>query len=137
MWFHVDPTSGVPIYLQIVEQIRSAAATGVLQEGEALPSVRELAVELAINPNTVARAYRELQRDGVISVTRGSGTRVSPRPPSITEAEAATRLRSSARRLAVEAYTLGVSRDGLGHAVAEASNEVWGSVNRGSVVKSE
>lgn len=137
MWLHVDPRSGVPIYLQIVEQIRSAAATGVLQEGETLPSVRDLAVELAVNPNTVARAYRELQRDGVISVARGSGTRVSPRPPSITETEAATRLRSSARRLAVEAYTLGASRDELARVVAEVSDQVWGSNNRGSVVRDE
>ncbi len=127
MWVHIDPTSGVPIYLQIVQQIRSAAATGVLQEGEVLPSVRELAVELAVNPNTVAKAYRELQREGVISVARGTGTRVSPRPPSIPDDEVSARLKSSAHRVAVEAYSLGVSREDLIHAVTEASDEVWGS----------
>jgi GntR family transcriptional regulator len=125
MWIHVDPTSGVPMYLQIVEQVRSAAATGVLQEGEPLPSVRELAVELAINPNTVARAYRELQREGVITVERGTGTRISSRPPSISSDEVAARLQSAARRLAVEAYSLGVSREELMSAVAEALNDVW------------
>lgn len=125
MWIHVDPTSGVPMYLQITEQVRSAAATGVLQEGETLPSVRELAVELAINPNTVARAYRELQREGVITVERGTGTRISPRPPAISDDEVATRLQSAARRLAIEAYSLGVSRDELARAVAKASDDVW------------
>jgi len=127
MWLHVDPTSGVPIYLQIVQQIRSAVATGVLEEGEELPSVRELAVELAVNPNTVAKAYRELQRDGVISVARGSGTYVSTTPPSISRAEAAERLRSAARRVAAEAYSLGASRGELIQVVDEASNEVWGA----------
>lgn len=125
MWIHVDPTSGVPMYLQITEQVRSAAATGVLQEGETLPSVRELAVELAINPNTVARAYRELQREGVITVERGTGTRISPRPPAISDDEVATRLQGAARRLAIEAYSLGVSRHELARAVAKASDDVW------------
>jgi len=127
MWLHVDPTSGVPIYLQIVQQIRSAVATGVLEEGEELPSVRELAVELAVNPNTVAKAYRELQRDGVISVARGSGTYVSTTPPSISRAEAAERLRSAARRVVAEAYSLGASRGELIQVIDEASNEVWGA----------
>lgn len=114
------------MYLQIVEQIRSAVATGVLQEGEALPSVRELAVQLAINPNTVAKAYRELQREGVISVERGTGTRVAHQPPSMSSSEVATRLQNAARRLAIEAYCLGVSRDELLNVVAQALDEVWG-----------
>ncbi len=126
MWFHIDPASGVPIYLQIVQQIRSAVATGVLEEGETLPSVRELAVELAVNPNTVAKAYRELQRDGVISVARGSGTYVSTTPPSVSRTEVAERLRSAARRVAAEAYSLGVSRGELMQVISVASNEVWG-----------
>lgn len=126
MWLHIDSTSGVPIYLQIVQQIRSAVATGVLEEGEELPSVRELAVELAVNPNTVAKAYRELQRDGIISVARGSGTYVSTTPPSMSKAEVAVRLRSAARRVAAEAYSLGVSRGELMQVISVASNEVWG-----------
>lgn len=99
----------------------------MLEEGEELPSVRELAVELAVNPNTVAKAYRELQRDGVISVARGSGTYVSTTPPSISRAEAAERLRSAARRVVAEAYSLGASRGELIQVIDEASNEVWGA----------
>lgn len=98
----------------------------MLEEGETLPSVRELAVELAVNPNTVAKAYRELQRDGVISVARGSGTYVSTTPPSVSRTEVAERLRSAARRVAAEAYSLGVSRGELMQVISVASNEVWG-----------
>ena len=64
MRWHVNPHSGVPLYVQIEEQIKTAIASGVLEVGERLPTVRELALELTINPNTVARAYRELERAG-------------------------------------------------------------------------
>ncbi len=62
----VDPRSGVPLYLQIIEQVKRAVAVGATALGEQLPTVKALALELTINPNTVARAYRELERDGVI-----------------------------------------------------------------------
>jgi len=65
-----------PIYVQIVDEVRRGIATGLLAADEALPSVRQLAVELRINPNTVAQAYRELERDGVVEVRRGQGTYV-------------------------------------------------------------
>ena len=63
-----------PIYIQIIDEVRRGIATGLLAAEEALPSVRQLAVELRINPNTVAQAYRELERDGVVEVRRGQGT---------------------------------------------------------------
>lgn len=62
----VDPRSGVPIYLQIIEQVKRSVALGVLQDGEQLPTVKQLAMDLTVNPNTVARAYRDLEREGVI-----------------------------------------------------------------------
>jgi GntR family transcriptional regulator len=70
----VDPRSGVPIYLQIVEQITRAVAIGALLAGEQLPTVKALALELTINPNTVARAYRDLERDGIIETSPGRGS---------------------------------------------------------------
>jgi GntR family transcriptional regulator len=70
----VDPRSGVPIYLQIIEQIKRSIALGVLQVGEQLPTVKQLAVDLTVNPNTVARAYRELERDQVIETAPGRGS---------------------------------------------------------------
>ncbi|MBV8154233.1 MAG: GntR family transcriptional regulator [Candidatus Eremiobacteraeota bacterium] len=70
----VDPRSGVPIYLQIIEQVKRSVALGVLQAGEQLPTVKQLALDLTVNPNTVARAYRELERDSVIETSPGRGS---------------------------------------------------------------
>jgi GntR family transcriptional regulator len=79
----VDPRSGVPIYLQIIEQIKRSIALGVLQAGEQLPTVKQLAIDLTVNPNTVARAYRELERDEVIETAPGRGSFV--RANGVTE----------------------------------------------------
>jgi GntR family transcriptional regulator len=78
--FALDPKSGVPIYRQIQDQIRYGIASGRLRPGEQLPTVRALAVELAVNPNTVIKAYSELERQGVLTTEQGSGTFVAPRP---------------------------------------------------------
>jgi GntR family transcriptional regulator len=72
-----NPSSGVPIYLQLMEQVKHAIETGALRPGEQLPSIRPLAEELVINPNTVAKAYRELEHEGVIELRQGSGAFVS------------------------------------------------------------
>jgi GntR family transcriptional regulator len=77
MFFHIDPTDGVPIYDQVVRQVKYAVAAGALKAGDRVSSVRELAGELAINPNTVARAYRELQADGVLVTVQGIGLEVA------------------------------------------------------------
>jgi GntR family transcriptional regulator len=72
--FTVDPRSGVPLYLQLIEQVKRAVLLGALGPGEQLPTVKALALELTINPNTVARVYRELERDGVIETSPGRGS---------------------------------------------------------------
>ena len=72
--FTVDPRSGVPIYLQIVEQVKRSVALGVLAPGEQLPTVKQLAADLIVNANTIARAYRELERDQVIETMPGRGS---------------------------------------------------------------
>jgi GntR family transcriptional regulator len=72
--FTIDPHSGVPMYLQLIEQIKRSVALGVLTPGEQLPTVKQLATDLTINPNTVARVYRELERDGVIETSPGRGS---------------------------------------------------------------
>lgn len=77
MFFHIDPHNGLAIYDQIVRQIKFAVASGILKSGEMVPSVRELARELAINPNTIARAYRRLQDDRVLEPVRGTGLEVA------------------------------------------------------------
>jgi GntR family transcriptional regulator len=72
--FQVDQKSGIPIYIQIMDQVKHLIATGVLQPGQQLPTIRELAVELTINLHTVAHAYAELERDGFLTIRRGRGT---------------------------------------------------------------
>ena len=72
-----NPSLGVPIYLQIVEQVKHAIETGALRAGEQLPSIRPLAEELVINANTVAKAYRELEREGVVELKQGAGAFVA------------------------------------------------------------
>src|SRR5262245_21707050 len=77
MLFRTNPSSGVPIYLQLMEQVKHAVETGALRPGEQLPGIRPLAEELVINPNTVAKAYRELEHEGVIELRHGAGAFVS------------------------------------------------------------
>ena len=78
---HIDATNGVPIYEHIGPQVTYAIANGSLLVGEHVPSVRELATQLAVNPNTVARAYRELQQTGILTPIRGTGLAVAPTAP--------------------------------------------------------
>jgi GntR family transcriptional regulator len=75
--FKPNPSLGVPIYLQLMEQVKHAIETGALRPGEQLPGIRPLAEELVINPNTVAKAYRELEHEGVIELRHGAGAFVS------------------------------------------------------------
>ena len=72
-----NPSSGVPIYLQLIEQVKHAIETGALKAGEQLPSIRPLAEELVMNPNTVAKAYRELEHEGILELRHGAGAFVS------------------------------------------------------------
>jgi GntR family transcriptional regulator len=85
--FLIDPKSGVPFYRQIIEQVKFAIARGGLAPGDQLPTVRQLAVDLSINPNTVIRAYRELEIEGVLETHQGSGTFVGQRKPEIDALE--------------------------------------------------
>ena len=77
-----NPSSGVPIYLQLMEQVKHSIETGALRPGEQLPGIRPLAEQLVINPNTVAKAYRELEHDGVIELRHGAGAFVSASGPA-------------------------------------------------------
>ncbi len=74
----IDARSGVPFYRQIIDQVLSAIASGALAAGDQLPTVRQLAVDLSVNPNTVVRAYRELEIRGVLTTQQGSGTFIAP-----------------------------------------------------------
>jgi GntR family transcriptional regulator len=75
--FRLDSHSGVPVYRQLIDQVQGALATGVLSTGDQLPTVRRVAVDLAINPNTVVRAYREMELRGILDTQQGTGTFVA------------------------------------------------------------
>lgn len=85
--FHLDQNSGVPVYRQIIDQVRGGVAAGSLAAGYQLPTVRQLAVDLEINPNTVVRAYRELELGGLLETQQGTGTFISEKKVARADAE--------------------------------------------------
>src|SRR5689334_25110474 len=96
MLFKPNPASGVPIYLQLMEQVKHSIETGALRAGEQLPGIRPLAEELVINPNTVAKAYRELEHEGAIELRQGAGAFVSA---GLTEKRTAGKFRAAPTHL--------------------------------------
>lgn len=111
MLITIDPNDARPIYVQIMDEIRRALVLGTLAPEEPLPSVRQLAVELRVNPNTVAQAYRELERQGMVHVRRGQGTYASKTHRNGTERRAL--VRAVAERALREAHRNGLSADEL------------------------
>ncbi len=109
----VSASSPEPIYRQIVAQVKRAAALGALRPGDALPSVRELAQELVVNPNTVMHAYAELEREGVVATRRGLGTFVAEGRDILSAAEKDRILSAAADRLLTEAAHLRVDEEDL------------------------
>ena len=109
MLLRIHSSSGVPLYLQLMEQVKHAIETGALKAGEQLPTIRELAEELVINPNTVVRAYRELQHEGVIVLRHGSGAYVNETAGDRTRVtrKGQTIVQSALERL----FSLGLTED--------------------------
>lgn len=120
---HVDPSSSEPFADQIAFAVKSAIARGKLAPGEQLPTVRELAKRLVINPNTVARAYRALEAEGVIHGRQGSGSYVTQGAPFFSERERNRRLDQLIERLAIEAFHLGFEPEQVLGAVQTRLNE--------------
>jgi len=117
--FHVRADSGEPVYLQLMRQVKHAIATGALAPGDQLPTVRELAQTLVINPNPVARAYRELEHEGLLEASQGRGTFVRPVRPWMLLAERRRRLKPFIDALFAEGAALGFDPD----EVAELARE--------------
>ena len=107
--FYLDHRSSMPIYLQLQTQVKQAIAGGILQEGNQLPSVRELATQLAVNPNTIARAYQELEREGAIETLRGRGTFVARPRVALLHEDRYKRISEAINHLVMEAYRLGLT----------------------------
>lgn len=132
MFINIDASSGLPIYLQIVSHIKAAIATRRLAPEDPLPSVRQLATELRVNPNTVARAYLDLEIEGVIYKRQGHGTFVSAQGVEMSKRE---RRRAVARHLekaVVESVHLGLDEEEMRDAFDEALEKIM-SVRRETV----
>ncbi|QIL01778.1 GntR family transcriptional regulator [Sphingomonas sinipercae] len=115
MIISVDPAAIRPLYVQISDEVRRLIATGDLSPEDALPSVRQLAADIRINHNTIAQAYRELERDGIVYVRRGQGTFVAP--IADRQAQRAKLAAGVAERAINEAHRNGLSTDELLHAI--------------------
>ncbi len=123
--FTVDARSGVPIYVQLIDQVKRAVAVGSVRPGEQLPTVKSVALELTVNANTVLRAYRELEREQIVETTQGRGTFVRGNG-SVEHAAGAVRALAAERfdAAAREARSLGLDR-GDASALANESVERW------------
>lgn len=111
MQIHIQAQGGVPIYLQVMQQIKYLVASGRLQPGDELPSIRTLAEQLIVNPNTIARAYRELETAGVVEKRRTAGTFVAEAGSPLARKERLKLLKQRVDQLLVEAFQMGFGLD--------------------------
>jgi len=121
--FKLDGRSGVPVYRQIIDQVLGGIAAGSLQAGDQLPTVRQLAVDLAINPNTVVRAYRELEIREVLATQQGTGTFITEKKPQPDDLERRRRLSQLAGDLLARAGAEGITLQELAGYFNELQNE--------------
>jgi GntR family transcriptional regulator len=118
---HIE-ASGVPIYVQIRDQILAAIASGVLKPGERMPTMREVAVALKIDLNTVRHAYESAQETGAITLVRAQGTYVAERPPEIPLESHGEKLEQLAQKTAIAAYNSGINLQKLINRLSEIAN---------------
>ena len=136
MWIHLDATDIRPLYVQIMDEIRRALVRGTLQPEDPLPSVRELAADLVVNPRTVSQAYQELEREGVVYVRRGQGTFVSAAaPPDRDERRALAR--GVAKRALLDARRNGLGLEELVTNIREVAAEEDGEPSRSAAAANE
>jgi len=124
--FRLDHQSGVPVYRQLIDQVQAAIATGALSVGDQLPTVRRVAVDLAINPNTVVRAYREMEVRGILDTQQGTGTFVAEGRVEHSKDERERMLSQLATEFVARAGSAGFKVHELLEALQQMSSEVEG-----------
>lgn len=132
MFIRIDAADTRPIYVQIVDEVRRCIATGEVGPGDSLPSVRDLAAELRVNPNTVQQAYRELERTSTVYAKRGQGTFVSDKAKSDEETERRELAAKVAHKALQDAYRHGLSARDLVAAIRSASGASGASGGEGA-----
>jgi GntR family transcriptional regulator len=120
---NIDPRSSTPVYQQIVEAIKNAVARGLYNPGDKIPTVREMASELTINPNTIAKAYQKLEQEGVIVTMRSRGTFIAERKTPPGNEALKKLLKPSLDRLRIDAFHLGLGTEELKVLFLEALEE--------------
>jgi GntR family transcriptional regulator len=125
LWLEINPRSNTPIYQQLVDGVKELVARGILVPGERMPTVRELAVELSLNPNTVAKAFQKLEQEGIIETMRSRGTFVAGRTEVLDMEAARQQLVDLVEKVLVEAYHLGLKREDIKQ-LFEESLDNWG-----------
>ena len=120
--FRLDPATGVPFYRQVIDQVLLAVGDGRLKPGAQLPTVRQLAVELSVNLNTIAKAYREMEIRGIVETQQGTGTFVAHRKPEKRTAERRRALEQLVEQLLAQAAARGFSPDELVEALVERAS---------------
>ena len=121
--FRLDDHSGVPVYRQLIDQVQGAIAAGILKTGDQLPTVRLVAVELAINPNTVLRAYREMEIRGILDTQQGTGTFIADRPAEASNDHREKQLTQLVSEFISRAGAAGLTVDELIHALKQLHPE--------------
>jgi GntR family transcriptional regulator len=130
MHFRLDLKSGVPVYRQIIDQVHGARASGAIGPGDQLPTVRQLAVDLSINPNTVVRAYRELELTGALTTHQGTGTFITHTKVEQTAAERERKLDQLVAEFVSRAGREGFTAKELRNRLKEIINQENGNGNR-------
>jgi GntR family transcriptional regulator len=123
MQFILDMTTGIPVYRQIIDQVMRYLASGILEPGDQLPTVRQMAVDLAVNPNTVVRAYKELELRGVLDTQHGTGTFITQRKMKRNDAERQRQLSQLVRDFVARAGSAGFTLPELEEAFEELRND--------------
>jgi GntR family transcriptional regulator len=113
LWIDIDQTSSVPIYIQLIDNIKLSIAQGILMPGEKLPSIRELAGKISINPNTIAKAYQELEKNNVITTLKGKGTFVCDNAENVNFEQENELIKPLIEKVLVEAFYLNYKEEDL------------------------
>ena len=122
--FQVEDSSGLPVYRQLMDQIRKYVVVGILENGDQLPSIRELASQIAVNPQTVVKAYNELEHAGVLEMRRGRGAFLTEGAHALVGIDYDKHLNDSLRSILVEAQHAGYTTDQIKRIVGQVIDEV-------------
>jgi GntR family transcriptional regulator len=123
----INPHSGVPVYRQIIDQIKFMVSGGALKKGEQLPSIRDLARQLSLNPTTIAKAYELMAEEGLVEKKPGKGAFITDFTQALNRAEKENKLRDLARQLSVEADQLGLSPGAVMRILGDEMDRVNGN----------